>query len=89
METYYERLTKLLMEKNPSLSYEKSRTWIELLWEDFEATYAKAGEKYRGKNVTEKIVTQWITNYGEHLHEFLATNPKYKHLLNDEDHLLH
>lgn len=61
----------------------------ELLWEDFEATYAKAGEKYRGKEVTEKIVTQWITNYGSQLHKFSATNPKYKHLLNDNDSLLH
>ncbi|MGD6796303.1 YfhJ family protein [Metabacillus sp. JX24] len=89
MEMYHDRLARLLMEKNPALSYDKARTWVELLWDDFETTYAKAGEKYRGKNMTEKIVTQWIVNYGDKLHQFLATNPKYSHLLNDNDGMLH
>ncbi|KEZ48011.1 MULTISPECIES: YfhJ family protein [Metabacillus] len=89
MEMYHDRLARLLMEKNPALSYDKARTWVELLWDDFETTYAKAGEKYRGKNMTEKIVTQWIVNYGDKLHQFLATNPKYSHLLNDSDGMLH
>lgn len=89
MEMYHDRLARLLMEKNPVLSYDKARTWVELLWDDFETTYAKAGEKYRGKNMTEKIVTQWIVNYGDKLHQFLATNPKYSHLLNDSDGMLH
>lgn len=89
MEMYHDRLARLLMEKNPALSYDKARTWVELLWDDFETTYAKAGEKYRGKNMTEKIVTQWIVNYGDKLHQFLATNPKYSHLLNDSEGMLH
>ena len=89
MEMYHDRLARLLMEKNPVLSYDKARTWVELLWDDFETTYAKAGEKYRGKNMTEKIVTQWIVNYGDKLHQFLATNPKYSHLLNDSDGMIH
>ncbi|MDX8289086.1 YfhJ family protein [Metabacillus indicus] len=89
MEMYHDRLARLLMEKNPALSYDKARTWVELLWDDFETTYAKAGEKYRGKNMTEKIVTQWIVNYGDKLHQFLATNPKYSHLLNDSDGMIH
>jgi hypothetical protein len=89
MNEYFERLTNLLLEKNQNLSYAKARTWVELLWEDFETTYAKAGRSYRGKELTERVVRQWIENYGPRLHEFVASNPKYKHLLSTNDHLLH
>lgn len=54
MEQYFERLTDRLLEVNPSLTYEKARTWVELLWEDFESSYAKAGYQYKGKDMTEK-----------------------------------
>jgi WVELL protein len=81
MEEYYERLTAILLEKNQQLTYEKARTLVELLWEDFETTYAKAGRSYKGSEMTEKVVRQWIENYGPRLHEFVATNPKYAHLL--------
>jgi hypothetical protein len=83
MEEYYERLTAILLEKNQQLTYEKARTLVELLWEDFETTYAKAGRSYKGSEMTEKVVRQWIENYGPRLHEFVATNPKYAHLLRD------
>jgi hypothetical protein len=86
MNEYFERLTNLLLEKNQNLSYTKARTWVELLWEDFETTYAKAGRTYRGKELTERVVRQWIENYGPRLHEFVARNPKYKHLLSTDDH---
>ncbi|MFD1739690.1 YfhJ family protein [Bacillus salitolerans] len=89
MNEHIERLTNLLLEKSDALSYAQARTWIELLWEDFESTYAKAGEKYMGKEMAERVVTQWITHYGSKLHEFVATNPKYAHLLNQGDHLKH
>ncbi|MEO2076914.1 MAG: YfhJ family protein [Bacillus sp. (in: firmicutes)] len=82
MNVYQEELTKLLLEKNHDLSYDQARTWVELLWEDFETTYAKAGWEYKGSEMTERIVKQWIENYGDKLHEFIATNPKYKHFLN-------
>lgn len=78
MEQYFETLTNELLTKNPHLSKEKARTWVELLWEDFETTYAKAGRKYRGQAMTEQVVRQWIQNYGDKLHEFVARNPKYK-----------
>jgi len=84
MEQYFERLTNELLKKNPHLSEEKARTWVELLWEDFETTYAKAGRKYRGQEVTEQIVRQIILNYGDKLHEFIAKNPKYKAYLEKE-----
>lgn len=84
MNVYQEELTKLLLEKNHDLSYDQARTWVELLWEDFETTYAKAGWEYKGSEMTERIVKQWIENYGDKLHEFIATNPKYKHFLNQE-----
>lgn len=56
MEQYFERLTEQLMEKNNMLTYEEARTWVELLWSDFETTYAKAGRKYKGQETTERIV---------------------------------
>ena len=45
------------------------------------ATYAKAGRPYQGIEMTEKVVKQWIQQYGENLHEFVAENPKYKDYL--------
>jgi hypothetical protein len=84
MNVYQEELTKLLLEKNHDLSFDQARTWVELLWEDFETTYAKAGWEYKGSEMTERIVKQWIENHGDKLHEFIATNPKYKHFLNQE-----
>jgi hypothetical protein len=84
MEEYFERLADLLLAKNPALTYEKARTWVELLWEDFESTYAKAGYEYKGKEMTERMVASIIERHGETLHEFLSTNPKYKHLLEAE-----
>jgi hypothetical protein len=89
MNDYFERLTNYLLEKNKSLAYAQARTWVELLWEDFETTYARAGYSYKGKEMTERVVRQWIDQYGERLHEFTTNNPKYKHLLNQEDYLKH
>ncbi|PLR75993.1 hypothetical protein CU633_18170 [Bacillus sp. V3-13] len=89
MEEYYKRLAALLMEKNPILSYEQALTWVELFWEDFETTYAKAGREYQGKEMTERVVRQWIEQYGERLHEFVASNPKYKHLLEQNNNPAH
>lgn len=85
MEQYFEQLTNELIAKNPNLSPKKARTWVELLWEDFETTYAKAGKTYRGKQMTEQIVRQWIMNYGDKLHEFIARNPKYERFLNENN----
>ncbi|TDL30655.1 hypothetical protein E2R51_16825 [Jeotgalibacillus sp. S-D1] len=79
-------LVTLLLEKSPALTRSKAQTLVELLWEDFEATYAKAGHDYQGREVTERVVRQWIQNYGERLHEVAAMNPKYAALLSsDED----
>ncbi|RST72315.1 hypothetical protein D4T97_016925 [Siminovitchia acidinfaciens] len=89
MNDYYERLTSLLMQKNANLSYGRARTWVELFWEDFETTYAKAGREYQGKAVAEKVVRTWVIQYGDKLHEFAALNPKYAHMLNDEDDIYH
>ncbi|WML57369.1 YfhJ family protein [Neobacillus sp. PS2-9] len=84
MNVYQEELTRLLLEKNNELSFDQARTWVELLWDDFETSYAKAGREYKGSEMTEKIVRQWIENYGNRLHDFVTTNPKYKHFLNQE-----
>ncbi|USK60502.1 YfhJ family protein [Peribacillus asahii] len=85
MKDYHEKLTKKLLEKNTQISYEQALTWVELLWEDFESTYAKAGHKYAGKEMTFRVVNTWIDQYGEKFHEFVAQNPKYQHLLRNSD----
>lgn len=85
MNDYQERLTKRLLDINDQVSYQQALTWVELLWEDFEATYAKAGYKYAGEEMTSRVVSQWIDNHGKSLHEFLANNPKYEHLLKQQD----
>ncbi|MBY0098021.1 YfhJ family protein [Mesobacillus maritimus] len=84
MNEYHERLANLLVEKNHNISYQKALTWVELLWDDFETTSAKAGREYLGNEMTEKVVTQWIQHYGDKLHDFVARNPKYKHFLEQE-----
>lgn len=84
MHEYHEQLANLLLEKNSDITYDQALTWVELLWGDFEATYAKAGHKYMGSEMTEKVVRQWIEQYGSQLHEFVTRNPKYKHLLEPE-----
>ncbi|MDQ6596216.1 hypothetical protein E2K98_20140 [Bacillus salipaludis] len=82
MNEYHERLIDYLLAKNNQLTYDEAQTWIELLWDDFETTSAKAGRDYLGSEMTERIVKQWIENYGNRLHDFIATNPKYKDFIN-------
>jgi ribonucleotide reductase beta subunit family protein with ferritin-like domain len=89
MNDNQKRLFERLLELNDQLSANQAQTWIELLWEDFEATYAKAGREYKGTEMTEKVVSQWIEYYGDKLHEFVAHNPKYKHLLTQDESKLH
>lgn len=89
MKDSQERLIDLLLEKNQYLSYHQAQTWVELLWDDFETTRARAGREYKGSALTEKVVKEWIELYGDKLHEFIATNPKYKHLLEQDPKKLH
>ncbi|MBW9234680.1 YfhJ family protein, partial [Leptospira santarosai] len=70
MQQQIEQLIQELAAKNESLSVAKARVWIELLWSDFESSYAKAGYDYKGSEVTEKVIRQWIESYGERIHEF-------------------
>ena len=85
MQERIEQLVQELLDKNKILSETKARVWIELLWSDFESSYAKAGYDYKGAEVSEKIIRQWIESYGDRIHEFAGNNPKYAHLLNVED----
>ena len=48
MEQSFQRLTEELLLKNPQMSVGRARTWVELLWSDYEATSAKAGYSFRG-----------------------------------------
>ncbi|WP_078549858.1 YfhJ family protein [Litchfieldia alkalitelluris] len=81
MDTIKEQLALLLVKKNQQLSYEKALSWVELLWDDFETTYAKAGHEYHGEKMTEKVVRQLIESYGSNLDHFIVKNPKYKDFL--------
>ena len=85
MEQSLQRLTEELLLKNPQMSVGRARTWVELLWSDYEATSAKAGYSFRGAEYTENLVRQLITSYGDKLHLFAAKNTKYAHLLNTDD----
>ncbi|GGD20495.1 YfhJ family protein [Pontibacillus salipaludis] len=87
MEDIFDRLANRLCEENDKLSMYQARIWVEYLWEDFEATRAKAGRDYEGKQMTEQIVMQWINSYGSRLHDFMSQNPRYKHLFNDDQQL--
>jgi hypothetical protein len=84
MKEIIEQLIYELREKNENLSEEQARTWIELLVSDFESSYAKAGYDYQGTAVVEKVIRQWIESYGDRIHEFAGNNPKYAHLLKDQ-----
>ncbi len=84
-----EELTQELVNKNPNLTVGKAKTWIELLWSDFETTYAKAGYPYRGFEYTQRIIRQWIESYGDKIHEFAGRNPKYAKFLEESDDQAH
>ncbi|MCF6411992.1 YfhJ family protein [Pseudalkalibacillus salsuginis] len=81
MEEIFHDLAEQLRRKNPHLTYEEARSWVEALWEDFESTRARAGRSYEGQQVTERIVREWITRFGGKLHEYFSANPKFQHLL--------
>ena len=89
MEEAIQRLAIELHERNPSMTLLEARSWVELLWEDFESTRAKAGRKYEGAEVTQKIVRHWIQQYGDELDDFVTRYPKYQKLVNGDNQTLH
>ncbi|SHN28565.1 YfhJ family protein [Gracilibacillus kekensis] len=89
MQEEIQRLAEELQEKNPSLTILEARSWVELLWEDFETTRAKAGRKYEGAEVTQKIVRYWIQQYGASLDDFIKRHPKYQKLINGSNRPIH
>ncbi|WP_017728960.1 YfhJ family protein [Halalkalibacterium ligniniphilum] len=88
MEERFERLANELLLLNKNLTYGQARTWVEGLWEDFEATRAKAGRTYQGLEMTEQIVRKWIKQYGPYLHKYSSEKEKFKHF-NKHEHLKH
>ncbi|MGN8646886.1 YfhJ family protein [Gracilibacillus sp. HCP3S3_G5_1] len=89
MQDEIQRLAEELHQKNPSLTLLEARSWVELLWEDFESTRARAGRKYEGIEVTKKIVRHWIEQYGDKLDDFATRYPKYQQLINGGNNTLH
>ncbi|WP_077624358.1 YfhJ family protein [Sediminibacillus massiliensis] len=84
MQENINRLAERLYDKNQTLSLEEARAWVELLWEDFAATRAKAGRKYESEDVIEQVVSKWVEHYGPNLHEFLENNPEYKKMFDNQ-----
>jgi len=80
-EQALQQLAEELLQVNEVLTPEEALTWVEVLWEDFEATLARAGEKYQGEAVAVHFVEQQIKQYGAMLHRFNTTNEKFKHLM--------
>ncbi|MDQ0208264.1 YfhJ family protein [Alkalicoccobacillus murimartini] len=80
MESIFEQLAERLLARNSELSHEQARTWVESLWEDFDATRAKAGRPYRGPETTEAVVIKWIDQYGPYLHRYKPGQQKFNHL---------
>ena len=87
MQQSIDKLTEELLAKNPNMSVGRARTFVELLWSDYESTSAKAGYSFRGAEYTENLVRQLINSYGDKLHLFAGKNPKYAHLLDTSDDL--
>lgn len=80
-EQALQQLAEELLQVNEVLIPEEALTWVEVLWEDFEATLARAGEKYQGEAVAVHFVEQQIKQHGAMLHRFNTTNEKFKHLM--------
>lgn len=83
MNDFIERLTNRLLGQNDHISYSEARTWIELLWEDFEISVNNDGsvEKHSHKK-TEEMFNHWIDRYGPRLHRELLEKPKYREWFN-------
>ncbi|GAE31134.1 YfhJ family protein [Halalkalibacter hemicellulosilyticus] len=47
-------------------------------------TRAKGGWSYKGQDMTEKVVTKWIAQYGPHLHHYKPKEKKFNHLNNED-----
>ncbi|EPE61952.1 hypothetical protein L479_01653 [Exiguobacterium sp. S17] len=81
----YKRLAEILRDKNDLLNEDEALTWVEVLWEDFETTLARAGEPYPGEAKSFQYVVQQIDAYGTQLHLFQTKNEKFKHLISKRD----
>lgn len=81
----YKRLAEILKINNDLLTDEEALTWVEVLWEDFETTLARAGEPYPGEAKSFQYVVQQIEAYGAQLHLFQTKNEKFKHLMSKRD----
>ncbi|AQY51433.1 hypothetical protein PWEIH_14601 [Listeria weihenstephanensis FSL R9-0317] len=68
MQTYFEKLKLELLAVNDNLTPDEALWWVEMLWTDFEATYAKAGYPYRGTEYAYDYVSKQIKQHGASLH---------------------
>ena len=84
MKELQEELIVALIAKNNHFNYNQARTWVELMWDDISTNYAKAAFTQLSEDRVASIIRSWIDGHGERLHEFIAKNPLYKHLLIDD-----
>ncbi|GAB2534378.1 YfhJ family protein [Gracilibacillus alcaliphilus] len=89
MHEEIQKLSEELLQRDSSLTVLEARSWIELLWEDFESTRAKAGRKYEGADITVKFVRHFIAQYGDSLADFATRYPKYQKLIDQNNRTVH
>jgi hypothetical protein len=80
-ELALKQLAEDLLQVNDVQTPDEALTWVEVLWEDFEAALARAGEKYQGEAGAVHFVEQQIKQHWAMLHRFNTTNEKFKHLM--------
>ncbi|MBC1458252.1 YfhJ family protein [Listeria newyorkensis] len=68
MQPFFEKLKLELLAINPNFTEDEALWWVEMLWTDFEASYAKAGYPYRGNEYTYDYVSKQIKQHGASLH---------------------
>ena len=88
MNDIYEALTKELLDKMTNFLTRKLVRGLNYCGKIFKQLMQKSG-RYQGEEMTEQVVRSWINNHGGRLHEMRTNNPKYSHLINQEDHLKH
>ncbi|WP_066185822.1 MULTISPECIES: YfhJ family protein [Gracilibacillus] len=89
MQEEIQKLSEELKQKDTSLTLLEARSWVELLWEDFEASRAKAGREYEGADITAKFVRHFIDQYGSNLTDFATRYPKYQQMIDKSNKTIH
>lgn len=90
LNDYQNKLTNFLLEKNDHISYWQAKIWVEFLWYDIEMSLPpnKLSDLQQIR-ATEKVIREWINQYGMTLHEFVHEHPKYDRFVHVSKKLTH